>query len=127
MPARFHMTVADIVLAVSLVVLAAASFFLVPRWVLSHATEVEVRAGDKLAGRYSLSQDRTIDVAGPLGLTKVEIKGGRVAIKKSPCPHGVCVHMGTFGSEGGFLACVPNEVVVRVGKERPDGLDAVTK
>jgi hypothetical protein len=121
------MTIADIALAVTLVVMSAASFFLVPRWVLSQATEVEIRSGGKLAGRYSLIQDRVIDVLGPLGLTKVEIKGGRVAIKSSPCPHGVCVHMGDFGSEGGFLACVPNQVVVRVDKDRPDGLDAVTK
>jgi len=127
MAGRFHMTVADIALAVSLVVLSVVSFFLVPRWVFSHATEVEIHAGNKLAGRYSLTQDRMIDITGPLGLTKVEIKGGRVAIKSSPCPHGTCTHMGDFGSEGGFLACVPNEVVVRVGKERSDGLDAVTK
>jgi hypothetical protein len=37
------------------------------------------------------------------------------------------MHMGDFGSEGGLLACVPNKVVVKVGKERSDGLDAVTK
>lgn len=127
MAARLHMTVADKVLLVSLVILSASLFFLVPRWVLSHATEVEIHAGNKLVGRYPLSQDRVVEVPGPLGITKVEIKGGRAAIASSPCPHRVCVHMGDFGSEGGFLSCVPNEVVVKVGKERSDGLDAVTK
>ncbi len=121
------MTVADKVLAVSLVVLSAVLFVLIPRWVLSHATEVEIHADDKLAGRYSLSQDQVVDVPGPLGVTKVEIKNGRVRIVSSPCPHGTCKHMGDFGSEGGLLACVPNKVVVKVGTERSDGLDAVTK
>jgi hypothetical protein len=127
MVGRLHMTIADKVLAISLVVLSAALFLLMPRWVLSHATEVEIHACDKLAGRYALSQDQMIDVAGPLGVTKVEIKNGRVMIISSPCPHGTCMHMGDFGSEGGLLACVPNQVVVKVGRERSDGLDAVTK
>jgi hypothetical protein len=127
MAARLHMTIADKVLAISLVILSAVLFLLIPRWVLSHATEVEILAGDKLAGRYSLNQEQVIDVIGPLGVTKVEIKNGRVRIKSSPCPHGTCMHMGDFGSEGGLLACVPNQVVVKVGKERSDGLDAVTK
>ncbi len=63
MAGRLHMTIADKVLAISLVVLSAALFLLIPRWVFSHATEVEIHAGDKLAGRYSLSEDRIVDVA----------------------------------------------------------------
>jgi len=35
--------------------------------------------------------------------------------------------MGEFGTEGGILVCVPNEVAVRVGNERAEGLDAVSR
>ena len=127
MISRLHMTPADTVLMVLLLILSAASFFLVPRLVLSHSQEVEIHGGNQLVDRCSLTEDRLVDVRGPLGVTTIQVKGGRVSVLSSPCPHGVCVHMGDFGSEGGFLACVPNEVLVRVSKERADGLDAVTK
>lgn len=121
------MTPADIVLLAATLVVAAALFFLMPRWVLSSGNEIEILAHDTVVGRYPLNVDRTIPVAGPLGTTVVEIKDGRARIVSSPCPNKVCVHMGEFGTEGGVLVCVPNEVVVRVGKEQPNGLDAVSR
>lgn len=127
MSARPYITAADAVLLVATVILAAALFFLMPRWVLSGGTEVEILVQDKVVGRYPLDGDRLVRIAGPLGTTVVEIKSGKARILSSPCPNKVCVHMGQFGSVGGILVCVPNEVVARVGKETPVGLDAVSR
>jgi hypothetical protein len=117
----------DRVLLVFVALSAAALFFLLPRYVLSGNTQIEIRSGDRVVGTYPLDEDRLIDVHGRLGITKVRIKGGRAAIVSSPCPHGVCTTMGDIGPDGGLLVCVPNEVVVQSPRDRADGLDAVTR
>jgi hypothetical protein len=122
-----HLTRGDGLLIGVVVMVAAALFFCLPRYVLSGSTDVEILSGDRVVGTYSLYEDRLIQVSGPLGTTVVRIKGGRAAIVSSPCPHGICMHMDELGPDGGFLACVPNQVIVRSVKERTDGLDAVTK
>lgn len=63
---------------------------------------------------YPLRKDAQIPVPGPLGTTVVEIQGGRVRIKESPCDNQICVAMGWIGAEGGWSACLPNRVFVRV-------------
>jgi hypothetical protein len=111
-----------------LVVLSAAGLFLfLPRYVLSGATEIEIQSGDRLVGTYPLHEDRTIEVHGRLGVTVVRIQGGRAHIESSCCRNGICTRLGEIGSEGGALACVPNEVVVQSPKARADGLDAVAR
>lgn len=127
MKIRFFTTLADRVLMVSLVVLAAAMFFLVPRWVFSGGSEVEIRLRDKVIGRYSLDRETRVEAPGRLGTTVVRIRGGHARIESAPCPHKLCVRMGEVGREGGIIVCIPNEVVVRVGKGRLDGLDAVSR
>jgi len=127
MKPSLHTTAADKVLIVFTVILTAASFLMVPRWVLSAATDVEIRCGEKIVGTYPLHKDRVVEVPGPLGSTLVEIKSGRARVKSSPCPNGMCMHMGDLGNEGGCLVCLPNQVMVTLGKGPNNGLDAVTK
>jgi len=127
MKLQFHTTVADKILILVLSVITAFSFFAIPRWVSSSATDVEIRSGERVAGRFSLKEDRVVKVSGPKGDTFVEIHSGRVHIKSSPCPNKICVQMGDFGSDGGCLVCLPNEVVVGSGKEPNNGLDAVSR
>jgi hypothetical protein len=122
-----HLTRGDGVLVAFVVLAAVLLFFLLPRYILAGSTDVEILAGDRVIGTYSLHEDRLIRVQGPLGTTVVRIKGGRATIASSPCPHGICMHMDEIGQDGGVLACVPNQVIVRSAKERTDGLDAVTK
>jgi hypothetical protein len=122
-----YVTSADVILMALVVFLAGVLFVVLPGRVVSGGTEVEVIARGKSIGKYSLSQDRLIEVPGPLGTTLVEIEGGRVHIRSSPCPHKICTRMGELGKEGGALACIPNEVVVRVGKELTRELDAVSR
>ncbi len=102
-------------------------FFVLPAQVLSSGTMVEIRSADRLVGRFALDRDRVVEVPGPLGMTVVKINKGRASIDSSPCPKGICTHMRDIGSDGGMIACVPNEVVVHVSREREDGLDGVTR
>lgn len=120
-------TVADAALILCILVTAFLLGWLSPKLFVFHGTEVEIREGDRVAGRYSLETDRRVEAEGPLGRTLIEIKDGHARIVSSPCPCKVCVRMGTIGREGGAIACVPNRIVVSVGKQRADGLDAVSK
>lgn len=121
------MTLADRILVVLLVMIAAALFFTLPGRVLSGGTHVAIVVSGHLVGSYSLGEDRLVEVKGPLGTTVVEIAKERARVTSSPCPHKVCVGMGAKGREGGVIVCVPNEVVVTVGTEGPHGLDAVSR
>lgn len=54
------------------------------------------------------------EVRGPLGATRIQVRERRVRVLSSPCPLQVCRGRGWVGGAGEVLACVPNEVVVRL-------------
>jgi hypothetical protein len=74
---------------------------------------------------YPLSSDRDISVAGPLGVTHIEIRAKAVHIEDSPCPNKTCIAAGAISASGQWLACLPNRVFVRVeGGKADEGVDA---
>lgn len=72
----------------------------------------------------SLSVDGDYDIVGSQGTLKVCVSDGEISVIESGCPDQTCVHTGAVSAAGSVVACVPNEVVVRVGGERSGGLDA---
>jgi hypothetical protein len=74
-----------------------------------------------------LGERDTLSVSGPLGTTVVEVDGGAARILESPCPHGLCMRMGSARAPGQTLVCVPNRVVVTVAGGGPAPVDAVTR
>ena len=75
---------------------------------------------------YPLSQNRKIEVAGPLGSTTVLIEGGKAAIVDSPCPNKTCILAGAISRSGQWVACLPNKIFVRLVGSEGKGLDAAT-
>jgi len=63
---------------------------------------------------FPLDATGSVDVPGPLGTTKVVFGGGMVHIDFSPCPTESCVAMGGISRVGQWLACLPNQVLVRI-------------
>ena len=124
---RAGLTLGDGILLCSIIFFALLSFPLMPRWLLFEGKVLEIRASDKLVGRYSLNNHKLIKVPGRLGTTSVLIENGRARIQSSPCPHKICCGMGDIGSEGGLLVCVPNEVIVAITGEPAEHLDAVSR
>lgn len=110
----------------AIVSIAALLFLLIPRMIVSDGALVEVSSGRELRGKFPLSEDLRLEAPGPLGKTEIEIMNGQVRILSSPCRNKICVNMGSVGREGGVLVCVPNEVVVGIGYNRSDDLDAVS-
>ncbi len=127
MKTPLNMTIADIVLIFLVLAASAVSAFAVPVWIAGGAKEIEVYSDNQLMGRYPLSEDRLISVKGTLGITGVEIKNGLARIKGSPCGNKTCMKMGELGASGGFLLCLPNRILVKIGAERADSLDAVSR
>ncbi len=69
---------------------------------------------------YPLSEDREIDVEGPLGKTHIVIKNERVHVDASPCRDKICIAMGHAQFTGDWIACLPNRVFVRVRGDEED-------
>jgi hypothetical protein len=76
-----------------------------------------------------LAEDHTATIQGRLGAVVVEVRGGAVAVIRSTCPHRVCIGMGWKRRPGEVIACVPNELLVRVtgGAVDSNVPDAVTR
>jgi len=75
---------------------------------------------------YSLNDDRTIEVEGPLGTETVIIRDGKVWVSDSPCPEKICIKMGKKWRSGEQIVCVPNRVVIDIlGENR--SFDAIAR
>lgn len=83
---------------------------------------VVIYEGERIAFTAPLSQERQIELHGPLGVTQVVIAAGKVRVVSSPCARKICIGMGEIERSGDLLACVPNRVVVRIeGEEDAEG------
>lgn len=60
--------------------------------------------------------DGIIPVTGPLGVTQVEVAGGKVHVLHSPCDNHICMNTGWISQEGQIIICMPNQVVVQLTK-----------
>ncbi|MDR2767858.1 MAG: NusG domain II-containing protein [Treponema sp.] len=69
-------------------------------------------------GRWVYPLDRAenalVEVEGPLGVTTVQLSGGRARILSSPCPNQSCIAAGAIHDSGQWIACLPNGVFVGV-------------
>ena len=79
-------------------------------WHSEHAAKLQIRQGNQIVATLSLNQDRLIDVTGPLGVSKIEIKQGKVRFLSSPCANQYCVHQGWLHHAGQAAICLPNRV-----------------
>lgn len=70
---------------------------------------------------YALSQQVSASVEGPLGHTHFEVVDGQVRVTDSPCRDKICIAGGAIGRTGEWVACLPNQVFVRViaGEDAP--------
>ena len=75
---------------------------------------------------YPLGTGREFAVSGPLGQTHVVIRGDSVFVTDSPCRDKLCVSMGRVTRRGGWIACLPNRVLVKVEAAAEDDVDATS-
>ena len=92
----------------------------------SHPQAQVVISGEKVL-TLDLSRAGVHDVLGPIGVTRIEVRDGKVRVLSSPCPRQVCRHGGWIGDPGTLLVCLPNQVVIRVPGEPAGAQDAITR
>lgn len=66
-----------------------------------------------------------INVEGSLGVSVLEIEGGKVKMLSSPCPDRLCVRQGRVSKPGETIVCVPNAISVSI--EGNSGVDAIIR
>ena len=104
-------TLADKVLLMVCIFLSFYSVVYVKE-AMPKGTEVRIEVDGKLKYTFPLNKDRTVEFSGVMGMTTVEIKGGKVRMKEAPCPNRICIHQGWI--ENGAIICLPNKVIVTV-------------
>jgi hypothetical protein len=80
--------------------------------------------GEGAAWIFPLEAEETVSVPGPLGETVVEIRDGRVCIAASPCANRLCIAAGAIHGGGGWVACLPNRVMVSISDSSGADVDA---
>lgn len=75
---------------------------------------------------YSLEEDRSIGIPGPLGETIIVIEDGNVSFVESPCENKTCIAAHSIHDHGEWNACLPNQVIARISSETTnDTVDAL--
>ncbi len=111
-----RLTPFDRKLLVIVSILVALSFSILFRQ--SNGARIIVTANDKTVFVAPLNKDQQVELEGPLGITVLQIKNGVAQIISSPCPRKVCISMGNAQHTGDLLACVPNQLVIRIEGEK---------
>jgi hypothetical protein len=83
---------------------------------------VLIRQAGQTFAETGLRVNRIIDVPGPLGITQVEIRDGRVRVRADPGPRQLCVRQGWL-APGETAVCLPNRVSVQRGVSAYDSLN----
>lgn len=107
-----HLTPFDRKLVGVVTVLVCLSFSLL--LCKSSGAQVVVTSEDRTVFVAPLDKDQQVELEGPLGITVLQIENGAARIISSPCANKVCIRMGEARHTGDLLACVPNELVVRI-------------
>ena len=74
------------------------------------AQRAQIRAGGRLVAELPLTIRKTVEVAGPLGLTRIEVETGRARVASDPGPRQYCVRQGWLDRPNAIAICAPNEV-----------------
>lgn len=113
--------------AVLLLLGAALVGLAVPKAAGGRPARAEVEARGRFAATLDLGRDGLSEVAGSLGVTRIEVRGGLVRVLSSPCPRQACRHGGWIGAAGELLVCLPNEIVIRLPGPSAGAVDAVAR
>ncbi len=63
---------------------------------------------------YMLDKDQTIEIQGPIGLTRIIIEDEHVHVSDSPCTEKICIAAGEISESGDWIVCLPNRVFLSI-------------
>ena len=75
---------------------------------------------------YPLSENRRLEIPGPLGITVVAITDKQVRVLSSPCRDKLCMNKGILQKNGDWTACMPNLIYVGIKGRSKEELDELS-
>jgi hypothetical protein len=75
---------------------------------------------------YPLHENREVTVSGPLGDELIDIKDAQAWVVSSPCPNKICIQQGRISKPGQWMACLPNDIFIRVDGTSDTRVDMVS-
>ena len=118
---------ADIILLIVLIVIGLVSTVYVSASKSGGDTVIIEKSGE-LYGKYSLFEDKEVDVpcVDSMGTDlHVSIKDGTAKVTESGCANQVCVKHSKISQAVESIICLPNRIVVRI-EGKGGGYDAVS-
>ncbi|MCB1916760.1 MAG: NusG domain II-containing protein [Rhodocyclaceae bacterium] len=103
-----HLRVGDVLTLAVAAAGCVASFALM--WRGEAPDRAIVRAGGRIVAELPLDRHRELDVAGPIGTTRIEVDSGRARVASDPGPRQYCVRQGWLSRGGAVAICAPNQV-----------------
>lgn len=83
-------------------------------WQSASATKLRIRSGNSIYATLSLDQARSINVNGPLGVSRIVVDHGRARVASDPGPRQYCVKQGWLTHAGQVAMCLPNQVSIEL-------------
>ncbi len=78
-------------------------------------------------GRYTLRENRRVEIIGPMGTNYLRIEDGIAWMEEAVCPDRYCIKQGKVSKGGQQIICLPNGIVVELVGGDEEGLDAVVQ
>lgn len=75
---------------------------------------VEIHTNGTLYGRYSLNENKILDLKTEHGSNKIVIEKGKVWVSESSCRDKLEIKAGKIQKDGESLICLPNRLVVSI-------------
>lgn len=116
-------TLGDRVLFLLLIIASVAGLVYTQK-AFSLGSDVVVEVNGTPVYTLSLDAETEIIVDGSHGRSIVEIKHGKVRMKEAHCDNLICVKQGWISK--GAIVCLPNNIVVIVGRGTKKDIDAIT-
>jgi len=76
-------------------------------------------------GRYSLSEDRIVEIPGRIGNNVLTIENGSARMSSAVCPDKICMDFGEIHYNTEMIVCRPGSIVVIIENGEDSELDAV--
>jgi hypothetical protein len=73
---------------------------------------------------YSLDKEQDLTFTGPVGETKVRISNHQVQVYESDCPAKLCIIKGYINEPGQWIACLPNQIMIKIEGKQESETDA---
>lgn len=80
----------------------------------TRAERARILVAGKEFTSISLAKDQRLTIAGILGPSVLEVRGGKIRFINAPCRNKNCIHSGWLAVDGDFSACLPNRISVQL-------------